>query len=299
MVDRLDALSTEARREDAADLDRRGVGELVGLMNEEDRTVPEAVGEAKEQISAAVEAIVERMERGGRLIYVGAGTSGRLGLLDAAECGPTFSTTPGQIVGLIAGGPEAALDPAENAEDSADGGAQDLARLGVSEADAVVGISASGRTPYVMGAVRAARQHEALTVGVSCNRPSELGGEVDHRIEVDTGPEVISGSTRLKAGTAQKLILNTISTVTMIRLGKVFGDLMVDLRPSNDKLRRRARRIVARASGAQQPDADRALDAADGEVKAAVVALLAGTEPGEAREMLKRAGGNIRGALEG
>ena len=297
MGEHLDALSTESHREGAEDLDKRSVPELVGLINDEDRTVPEAVGEAREEIASAIEAIVERMQRGGRLIYAGAGTSGRLGLLDAAECGPTFGTYPGQVVGLLSGGPEAALDPAENAEDDAEGGASDVDRIGVMDDDTVVGVSASGRTPYVIGAVRRARERGALIVGVSCNRPSEIGREVEHAIEVDTGPEVISGSTRLKAGTAQKLILNTISTVTMLRLGKVFGDLMVDVRPTNEKLRRRARRIVARASGAPQPEADRALAAADGEVKTAIVALIAGVEPDKARQRLERAG-DIRGALE-
>lgn len=298
MGEHLDALSTESHREGAEDLDKRSVRELVESMNAEDRSVPEAVGEARDRISAAVEAIVERMERGGRLIYAGAGTSGRLGLLDAAECGPTFNTYPGQVVGLLSGGPEAALDPAENAEDDSEGGAADVGRIGVTEADAVVGVSASGRTPYVMGAVRRARERGALTVGVACNRPSELGREVDHAIEVATGPEVISGSTRLKAGTAQKLVLNTISTVTMIRLGKVFGDLMVDVRPTNEKLRRRARRIVARATGFPQTDSDRALQESGGEVKTAIVALLAEVEPDKARQRLKSAGGNIRDALE-
>lgn len=298
MGEYLDALSTESHREGAENLDRRGVSELVALINDEDRGVPEAVAEARERIASAIEAIVARMEQGGRLIYAGAGTSGRLGLLDAAECGPTFNIYPGQVVGLLSGGPEAALDPAENAEDDSEGGASDVDRIGVAGDDAVVGVSASGRTPYVMGAVRRARERGALTVGVACNRPSELGREVDHAIEVDTGPEVISGSTRLKAGTAQKLILNTISTVTMIRLGKVFGDLMVDVRPTNEKLRRRARRIVARATGVSQPEADRSLEASSGEVKTAIVALLAGTEPGEARQRLKRAGGSIRNTLE-
>lgn len=299
MGEHLDSLSTESHREGAEDLDRRSVCELVELMNAEDRTVPEAVGEAREQISVAVEAIVARMRRGGRLIYAGAGTSGRLGLLDAAECGPTFGVYPGQVVGLLSGGPGAALDPAENAEDDSEGGASGVDRIGVTKDDVVVGVSASGRTPYVMGAARRARERGALTVGVACNRPSELGREVDHAIEVATGPEVISGSTRLKAGTAQKLVLNTISTVTMIQLGKVFGDLMVDVRPTNEKLRRRASRIVARAARVPRSEAEQAFQESGGEVKTAIVALLAEVEPDEARKRLERAGGNIRDSLEG
>lgn len=298
MERKLDALSTESYREEYADLDRRSVEELVALMNAEDRTVPEAVGEASEQISSAIEAIVERMKRGGRMIYAGAGTSGRLGLLDAAECGPTFSAEPGQVLGLISGGPAAVLEPAESAEDDSESGAADVQRTSVTEADSVIGVSASGSTPYVVGALRRAREVGALTVGVSCNVPSEVGREADHAIEVDTGPEIISGSTRLKAGTAQKLILNTISTVTMTRLGKVFGGLMVDVRPTNDKLRRRARRIVARAAGVSQSEADRALQAAGGETKTAIFALLSGLDYEESRRRLALSAGNVRSALE-
>jgi N-acetylmuramic acid 6-phosphate etherase len=293
----LDELVTEARRPSASDLDLRSTRELVGLMNDEDATVPAVVAAAADQIAAAVDAIVERLADGGRLIYVGAGSSGRLAALDAAECESTFSADPGQVVALVAGGQLASPLDQEAAEDDAAAGGLDVRRFGVSRADAVVGISASGRTPYVLGAVEAARGVGALTVGVVSVPDAELGRIVEHAIPIVVGPEVVAGSTRLKAGTAQKLVLNTISTVSMIRLGRTFGNLMVDVQATNEKLRARARRIVQLATGSSEPDVERALAEADGNAKVAIVALLTGLDSDAARMQLETANDNVREAL--
>ncbi|MBO0708148.1 MAG: N-acetylmuramic acid 6-phosphate etherase [Candidatus Dormibacteraeota bacterium] len=290
-------LDTE-RSQGRADLDLRPTLDLVRLMNQEDATVPAAVGQALPAISRAIDAIAERMAAGGRLVYVGAGSAGRLGVLDASECGPTFSTPEGQVSALIAGGPEAVSRAVEGAEDDVEAGAGDLARFGLSDADAVVGISASGRTPYVLGAVRYARGRGSLTVGIACNAGTQLGREVDHPIEVGTGPEILAGSTRLKAGSAQKLILNMISTVVMVRLGKTYGGLMVDLRATNEKLRDRARRIVAQAGGVEDERAGSALAEAGGQVKVAVLMVRCGLPAAEAESILEGAGGNLRRALD-
>ena len=290
----LDALVTEARAATGADHDLRSTAELVELMNRQDAGVPAAVDAARAQIAAAIEAIVSRLARGGRLIYVGAGSSGRLAALDAAECQSTFST---EVVALVAGGVLAT--PAEHAaaEDDAEAGASEVAALGIGEADAVVGVSASGRTPYVLGALRTAADAGALTVALVSVPGSELARVADHEIAVVVGPEFLAGSTRLKAGTAQKLVLNTISTVSMIRLGKTYGDLMVDVHATNEKLRERVRRIVRQATGASEDEADRALEAADGSAKVAIVSLLAGLDAEAARARLAEAGGSIRSAV--
>ncbi len=214
------------------------------------RQLPDALSAAEDQITAAVGDIVERMERGGRLIYVGAGTAGRLGMLDAAEAGPTFNVADGQVVGVLAGGTSAFEVPVENAEDDYVGGRAAVRALNVQSSDCVVGISASGRTPYVLGAIAEAREAGALSVGLACNVGTPLGAGVDRPIEVAVGPEVIAGSTRMNSGTVQKIVLNVISTATMVRLGKTYGNLMVDVRPTNEKLRDRSARIVARVTGA-------------------------------------------------
>jgi N-acetylmuramic acid 6-phosphate etherase len=289
---------TEGRVEEHADLDLRPTRELVELMNDEDATVAAAVRDAAAPLAAAIDGIVKRMERGGRLVYVGAGTSGRLAAVDAAECGPTFGLRPGLVVAIVAGGLEAIAVAQEAAEDDADKGAADLAAAGVGPADAVVAISASGGTPYVVGAARFARDTGALTTGVACATDSELGRIVEHEVVAVVGPEVIAGSTRLKAGTAQKLILNTISTVTMVRLGKTFGNLMVDVVASNSKLRARARRTVVQATDASPEEVDAALEAARGDAKVAIVSLLAGVSAEEARLRLKAASGSVRRSLE-
>ncbi len=292
----LEGLVTESRREDV-DYSVRSTRELVELMNREDAIVPAAVGSVAGKLSTAIDAIVERLRGGGRLIYVGAGSSGAIAALDADECEATFSTEPGQVVALVAG---TGLTGAarEAAEDDMTAGAGAVEELGVSDRDAVVGVSASGRTPYVLAALERARAAGAVTVAVVSAHGSELSPVVDHELAVVVGPEVIAGSTRLKAGTAQKLVLNTISTVAMIRLGKTYGDLMVDVRASNAKLAARARRIVRVATGVSEDDADTALAAADGSAKVAVVALLEEITADEARARLERAGGDIGSALE-
>ncbi|MBB5786237.1 N-acetylmuramic acid 6-phosphate etherase [Jiangella mangrovi] len=288
---------TEAIDPRYAALDEAPVAELARLMNEADSTVPAAVARELPRISAAIEAIVERVGAGGRLVYVGAGTSGRLGVLDASESRPTFNVGPDEVIAVIAGGPEAIAGAVEGAEDDADAGAQAMTDAGIGHADAVVGLATSGRTPYVLGAVQRARELGALTVGVSCNHQTELSAAVDHPVEVVVGPEVLSGSTRLKAGTAQKLVLNMISTITMVRLGKTYRGLMVDLRASNDKLRGRATRIVSALTGAR-PDQARAMLASSGyDVRTAVLRLRLGLDHETATERLRAADGRLRDAL--
>jgi N-acetylmuramic acid 6-phosphate etherase len=267
---------------DLRDLDLRPTVELVRLINAEDAGVADAVAEAVREIAAAIDAIVERLGNGGRLVYVGAGTSGRIAAADAAECGPTFSTD------LIA----AVTTEVESEEDDAG-----LASLDVSEQDVVLGVSASGATPYTLGAIERAKQAGALTIGLACVRGSQLARATDLPIEVDVGPEVIAGSTRMKAGTAQKLVLNTISTVAMVKLGKTFGNLMVDVQASNEKLRARARTAVAIATAAPEEDVAAAIAAADGDAKVAIVALLAGVDATTARSRLSAARGVIREAV--
>jgi N-acetylmuramic acid 6-phosphate etherase len=241
--------------------------------------------------------VAERLAAGGRLVYVGAGTSGRIAALDAEECESTFSTAPGQVIALVAGADAATSAGRAAAEDDADAGAADVSGAGVTAADAVVGISASGRTPYVLGAVRAAADAGSLTVAVVCVEGSELGEVADREVAAVVGPEVIAGSTRLKAGTAQKLVLNTITTAAMVRLGRTYGNLMVDVSATNEKLRARAHRIVTIATRAADYEVDTALTAADGSAKVAIVMLAAHLDADAARARLAAAGGNVRVAL--
>jgi N-acetylmuramic acid 6-phosphate etherase len=294
----LDDLPTEAGGDPSTDYDLRPTRELVELMQDADAAVLPAVEAAAADIAAAIDSIVDRLGRGGRLLYVGAGSSGRIGALDASECESTFSTPPDLVRALVAGGAGASPLEQEAAEDDREAGAHELAALSVTAADAVVGISASGRTPYVLGAVGTANDAGAVTVGVVCVPESELGALVDHEIAVPVGPEFVAGSTRLKAGTAQKLILNTISTVSMIRLGKTFGNLMVDVVATNEKLRERVRRIVRTATGASAEQVDAALAAAEGDAKVAIVSLRASVDADEARDRLAASGQHIRTALE-
>ena len=263
-------------------LELRPTRDLVRSINVGDTTVADAVAGANDQIAAAIDAIVARLEAGGRLVYVGAGTSGRIAASDAAECGPTFST---DLISSVHTEVEAEEDDAG------------LAELDVGDRDVVLGVSASGRTPYTLGALARAHEAGALTIGLACVRGSDLAGSSDLPIEVDVGPEFISGSTRMKAGTAQKLVLNTISTVTMVKLGKTFGDLMVDVQTSNDKLRARARTAVALATSAPEDQVSAAMAAADGDAKVAIVSLLAGVDAQTARSRLSAAGGVIREAV--
>jgi N-acetylmuramic acid 6-phosphate etherase len=294
----LDTLATESGGDAGVDYDLRPTGELLSLMNRADRLVPEAVLAARDEIAAAIDAIVERLRRDGRVVYVGAGTSGRIAALDAAECESTFSAAPGQVVALQAGGVDASPFEQGVAEDDREAGAAAVRALGVGERDAVVGVSASGRTPFVLGAVAEAASTGALTVGVVCVQGSELAGLVEHEVAVVVGPEFLAGSTRLKAGTAQKLVLNSISTISMIRLGKTLGNLMVEVSATNEKLRARACRIVKTATGVPSRRAEEALAAADGSAKVAIVSILADVDPDVARELLAASSGNIRPALE-
>jgi N-acetylmuramic acid 6-phosphate etherase len=289
---------TESARTDHADLDLRSSAELVALMNAQDATVPRAVAAAGDDIAAAVDDIVERLQRGGRLVYVGAGTSGRLAAVDAAECESTFSMPADRVVALVAGGSEDSALEQEAAEDDGNAGARQLERLAPGPNDVVVGISASGRTPYVLGAVQAAGAAGARTVALVCAPGSELAALADRAIEVVVGPELVAGSTRLKAGTAQKLVLNTLSTVSMIRLGKTYGNLMVDVAATNEKLRERVRSIVRVATGVEAMRADQALEAAGGSAKVAIVSLLAGVDAAAARERLASSDDNVRAALQ-
>jgi N-acetylmuramic acid 6-phosphate etherase len=271
--------------------------EILKRMNDEDARVAAVVRAALPAVAQAVDAIAQRLDSGGRLFYVGAGTSGRLGVLDAAECVPTFSVEPELVQGIIAGGDQALVSPIEGAEDDRSAGRAALLERGLWERDAVVGIAASGRTPFVLGALQAANEIGALTVGIACNVPSPVLDAARIAIGLPVGPEVIAGSTRLKAGTAQKLALNMISTATMIKLGKVYDNLMVDVKVTNVKLAERARRLVAQIAGVSQEDAARLLALANNEVKTAIVVQRRGISPQEARRLLQEAGGKLRAII--
>jgi N-acetylmuramic acid 6-phosphate etherase len=294
----VDALLTERVRPDLDDLDERPVEELVALLLDAEATVPSVVAHVRSELAAAVRLVEQAFARQGRLVYIGAGTPGRLAAVDAAECPPTFSTPPGQVVAVLAGGNEAAAAAVEGAEDDDGAGRRDVGALDLTSADVVVGISASGRTPYVVGALEAARERGARTVAVVNNPDSSVGAGCDVVIELLTGVEVLAGSTRLKAGTAQKVVLNTLSTSAMIRAGKTYGAWMVDVAASNEKLRRRARRIVREATGVDDAEAIRVLDECDWHTKTALVAVLAGLDAEAARARLTRADGRVRRAVE-
>jgi len=290
-------IETEACNPASAELDRLSTLQILQVINREDALVARAVGKELGPIAQAVDAIVERLEHGGRLFYVGAGTSGRLGLLDAVECPPTFGTPPEMVQAVIAGGEPALHGTVPGAEDSEQAGHGDLAFLAVTARDAVVGLSASGSTPYVLGALAEAQARGALTVAVTCNRDTPLAALVDIAITPLVGPEVIAGSTRMKAATAQKMVLTMLSTAAMVRLGKTYGNLMVGLQATSDKLRRRAQRIVAKATHLPEAKAAALLNACDGEVKTAIVSHVAHVTPDEARLALQAAGGRVREAL--
>ncbi len=290
--------TTEAVNDASTDLDRLSTRELVAVINDEDSSVARAVASQADAIAEAIDVITERLSAGGRLVYVGAGTSGRLGVLDASECPPTFSADPGQVVGIIAGGDHALRNPIEGAEDSRDAGREDLVAIDFSGRDVLVGIAASGSTPYVLGALRHARSVGARTIGLTCNSGTSLAEESDMPIEVVTGPEVLAGSTRMKAGTATKMVLNMLTTGTMVRLGKTYGNLMVDLKASNDKLKRRALRLLMRLASLSQTEAREKLEACNGELKTAVVSARLGVDAASARERLASANGRLRLALD-
>ncbi len=294
----LDRLDTEASDSGGRDLDRLTTAELAARMNAADASVPVLVAGALPQIVAAVDAISVGMRAGGRLIYVGAGTPGRLGVLDASECPPTFDTEPDQVQGHIAGGPSAVTDAIEGAEDDRGAGRALMADLGIGASDAVVGISASGRTPYVVEALRAAGERGAATIAIVNAGGSDLAAVARFPIEVVTGPEIVTGSTRLRAGTAQKLVLNMLSTITMVKLGKTLGNLMVDVRPSNEKLRARAVRIVELATGLSSSAARELFERAGGETKTSIAVGLTGLSVDEARVQLQSAEGRLREVLD-
>ena len=288
---------TESRNPATENIDTLSTLDMVRLMNREDARVAVAVSAELRHIADAIDRIGERMQSGGRLIYLGAGTSGRLGVLDAAEIPPTFNVAADRVVALIAGGEDAITRSIEGAEDNADAGARNVASLNVAEKDAVIGIAASGGTPYVLGGMAEARRRGAFVVSVACNRPSPMEDQAHLIIAPVVGPEAITGSTRLKAGTAEKMVLNLISTGVMVRLGKTFGNLMVDVQPTNSKLRTRARRIVETACNVSAAEAEELLVQCGGEVKTAIVTRLAHVTPDKARQRLAQAKGSVRAVL--
>ena len=290
----LEHLTTESRNDKTTHLDEMSTLEFLKVMNEEDALVASAVQKELSQIAKAVEKVIQGRNNNGRLIYLGAGTSGRIGLLDAVECPPTFGTSPDEVVGLIAGGEKAFIKAVEGAEDSEALGVQDLTNLNLAPNDVVIGIAASGRTPYVIGGLDYANKLGVSTIAISCNKNSEIGKVAQIPIEVELGAEVLTGSTRLKAGTAQKLICNMISTASMVGSGKVYGNLMVDLQLTNEKLIERAKRIVMEATSCDYETAERFLKTSNNKPKIAIVRILTGLSEKEAIERLEANQGFIR-----
>ncbi len=289
----LSRLGTEASNPRTAHIDEMGTMEALEAINDLDHEIAPAVRRVLPAVAAIVDAAHERMERGGRLIYMGAGTSGRLGVLDASECPPTYGVSPDLVVGLIAGGPEALVRAFEGAEDDAAAGAADLDAIGVNEADVVVGLAASGRTPYVIGGLDRAREVGALACAVSCAEGALMSAHADLAVECAVGPEPITGSTRMRSGTAEKLICNMISTELMVKAGKVYGNLMVDVRPTNEKLVERARRIVCEVADVDEGTAARLLDECDRDVKTAICRAISGEPVERCRGELAANGGNV------
>lgn len=294
----LNKLITETRNRNTMNLDIMSSFEIVKAMNDEDRNVPSAIEKVLDRIASAVDEIVKTFKNGGRLFYIGAGTSGRLGVLDASECPPTFGVNHDMVIGIIAGGDSALRNPIEGAEDSFELCQKDLENYQFSENDILCGIAASGRTPYVIGGLRYARSIGAKTIAVACNIDSEIGREADIAIEVTPGPEVLTGSTRLKAGTCQKLILNMLTTASMVRMGKAYQNLMVDVVQSNEKLVSRARKIVMEATGCDMNTAVSTLEKAGGSCKLAIVMILTDSSEEEAAKLLEKAQGHVRDTLE-
>ncbi|MFE6136201.1 N-acetylmuramic acid 6-phosphate etherase [Bacillus sp. NPDC057893] len=293
----LENLSTEHRNEKTTNLDEMGIKEVLQSMNEEDRTVALAVEKEIEQIEKVVQTVIKSFEEEGRLIYIGAGTSGRLGILDAVECPPTFGTDDKMVQGFIAGGLKAFTKAVEGAEDREELAEEDLKSIGLNEKDTVIGIAASGRTPYVIGGLKYAHSVGASTASISCNKNAEISKYAKLNVEVETGAEILTGSTRLKAGTAQKLVLNMISTASMIGVGKVYKNLMVDVQSTNEKLVERSKRIIVEATGASYEVATEYYEKANRNVKVAIVMILLQCEYGEALEKLKAAKGFVKKAL--
>ena len=293
----LSGMSTESRNRNTMNLDTMSPLEIVTAMNEEDAKIAQAIQPALPDIAQCVTWAVEAIQAGGRIIYTGAGTSGRLGVLDALECPPTFGVAPEIVVGLVAGGSQSFLLPIESAEDSPALGREDLENLHLESRDIVIGIAASGRTPYVLGGLQYAKELGCHTVAISCNQGSPIGKAAELAIEVVPGPEVVTGSTRLKAGTCQKLILNMISTATMVRCGKVYQNLMVDVMPTNEKLVVRAENIVMEATGCDRDTARDAMARSGDSAKVAITMILADCGPEEARTRLEQADGHVRLAI--
>ena len=295
----LDRIATEQRNPDTARIDEVSTLEMITLINREDRKVAEAVGEVLPAIAEAVDLIAEKLSAGGRLIYIGCGTSGRLGILDASECPPTYNVSPETVQGLIAGGMQAVFKAVEGAEDSRELAVEDLKRIGFSRMDVLCGLAASGRTPYVLGGMAYARGIGAKVISVTCCKGSPVDREADIGIAPQPGPEVITGSTRMKSGTAQKMVLNMLSTGAMIRMGKVYGNLMVDMQATNEKLVRRCQRVVMNATGAGEQEAAAALEQCGYHCKTAIVMILCGTDHEGAEALLEHAGGRIASAVGG
>ncbi|MDQ0217093.1 N-acetylmuramic acid 6-phosphate etherase [Peribacillus cavernae] len=293
----LEKLSTENRNARTMNLDEMSTTEILKIMNEEDRTVPLAIQKEIKAIEKLVQQAIHTLKRGGRIIYLGAGTSGRLGILDAVECVPTFGISPDMVRGLIAGGEKAMMIAVEGAEDSEELASRDLTEVSLTEKDLVIGIAASGRTPYVIGGLKKARQVGAYTGSIACNKDSEISNYAEIAIEIKTGSEILTGSTRLKAGTAQKLVLNMISTATMIGIGKVYKNLMVDVQPTNLKLIERSKRIIMQASETDYQTAGKFYNAANGNVKTAIVMILTKCSIEEAQNRLKQSEGFVKKAL--
>lgn len=294
----LEKLTTEKRNESTLNLDQMSIKEIIQKMNEEDKEVINTISRATDSIEAVIESVTKCLRNGGRVFYIGAGTSGRLGVLDAAECVPTFSVNPEMIQGIIAGGAKAMTVAVEGAEDSLTLAEEDLKERALNKKDFVLGITASGRTPYVIGGLEYAKKIGAKTGSLSCNSDSEVSQCAEYPIEVSPGPEVLTGSTRLKAGTTQKLVLNMISTISMIHLGKVFKNLMVDVQPTNLKLIERSKNIIMQATGCDYESAAYYFEDSDRQAKLAIVRILTNKSKEEAKELLNKNQGFVRQAIE-
>ena len=297
MNEKIGSLTTEQQNPNSSNLDQMSTSEIVSLINNEDGKVSASIKPQIINITEAIELVVDSFQKNGRLIYMGAGTSGRLGVLDAAECVPTFGTDPEMVQGLIAGGQKAMTNAVEGAEDYYDLGMEDLKKINLTKSDTVVGIAASGRTPYVIGALKYAQKVGSHTISLACNKNAKISSYSDIAIEIDAGPEVLSGSTRMKSGTAQKMVLNIISTTSMIKIGKVYKNLMIDVKPTNEKLIERSKRIICLATGVDQATSEKLFLAADKDVKVAIVMALTSFSATEARAKLKESNGFVRGAI--
>jgi N-acetylmuramic acid 6-phosphate etherase len=299
MIDQdvLESFTTEGRNKHSMDIDTKSSIDILRIINAEDKTVPLAVEKAIDDIAALVDDVVAAFQKGGRLIYIGAGTSGRLGVLDASECPPTYGVPPTMVQGLIAGGSKALVRSIEGAEDDQESGILDLERIGFGPSDVLVGITASGQAPYVLGAMAWAREIGAVVAAISCNHGSQTFKYAKHSIFLDVGSEVVTGSTRMKAGTAQKLVLNMITTASMIRIGKVFHNLMVDLKPVNRKLVERSKRLIRQATGCTREEAEIAFEASGRRPKIAIIMTLLKVDRTEAERLEKESGGLIASAV--